>query len=378
MSSSELLPPEVSQTVEALWGIQLQPAGCPVCNRAFLIESARTGSPCPNCAAGKLESQPALLRREAPELLVPFRKGRAEVQPVIEGFVKPVWLKPKDFNTQSLLSRVVPVYWPMWLVDCDINGHWQAEAGFDYQVKSSQEFFKNSSWQSRDIVETRVRWEPCLGQIERHYENIAAPAMNDHQALINAVGEYDRTQAGSYQSEMLGHAVLLVPDLLPENAWPIAQSNLNKAAAQECQQAASAQHLRNFSIHANYSKLNWTQILYPMYLTYYLDDDGHPQVIRFNGQTGAISGPRMASQRKGWTWALISLGVGLGLFLLGLLGFALSPIFPPASVIAVLLITLAFITAVFAILPVVWPWQWNRNQKVSGARGAPRIMMKRD
>jgi hypothetical protein len=363
MAPNESLPIDVIQSVESLWGTPLQPAGCPACKKAFLIEAARIGNLCPNCAAGNLKLQPALLRREAPELLVPFRKGRAEIQPILASFVKGIWLKPKDFNIQNLLNRVVPVFWPMWLVDCALKGEWQAEAGFDYQVKSSQEFFRDNAWRSRDVVETRVRWEPRLGQINREYENIAVPAPDDYQALIRATGEYDRSQAAPYQANRLGHAVLLVPDLQPENVWPTAQSNLNKAAAQECQRAASAQHLRNFSISANYRNLNWTQILLPMYMTYYKDDEGHPQIVRLNGLTGSIAGPRLASQRKGWIWAGISLGAGLALFLLGLLGFALSPLFPPASILAVVLITLAFIASIFAILPVVWPWQWNRNQK---------------
>ena len=35
---------EESQTV---WGLDLQPAGCPTCRRTFLAEAGRLGQPCP-------------------------------------------------------------------------------------------------------------------------------------------------------------------------------------------------------------------------------------------------------------------------------------------------------------------------------------------
>ena len=363
MTTMKLPETKIIEAVESAWDGTLQPAGCRNCGQVFLVESPRIGQICPNCAQGKLESQPALLRTEPPELVIPFEKKRPEVQAILVNFVNEVWLRPDDLKAERLLERVVPVYWPMWLVDSDVRGNWKAEIGYDYQVKSSQESYASGGWHSRDVIETRIRWEPRLGKLERHYDNISAPALNEHKQLLEQTGGYRRIQARPYDLEQIGHAALRLPDLHPESAWPMAQTSLQRAAAEECLQAAGGQHVRNFDIQAEYGAPNWTQLLHPLFMSYYSDDEGHRHPVYINGQNGTISGVRMASQRKGWIWAGILAGIGVISFLLGLLGFVLSPMLPALGVVGVLFEILAFALAASSLIPVIYPWQWNRKQK---------------
>jgi hypothetical protein len=362
MNSPAFPPTQVIESAATLWGAALQPAGCAQCRQAHLVEAVRLGQPCPNCARGQLAAQPASLRPEPPELLVPFSKSHQDVRPALAHFAREVWLRPDDLDADKMLQRAVPVYWPMWLVDSDVEGAWQAETGFDYQVKSSQESYTGSSWTTQDVVETRIRWEPRLGQINRHYDNIAVPAISDHQELTRQAGAYQVAQAVAYAPPQVAGAALRVPDLPPESAWPLAQANLDKAAAEECRQAADAPHLRNFSLRAAYENLHWTQLLLPLYATYYTDDDGQPRPVYINGQTGAIGGVRLASQRKGWMWAGITLGVAAAVFILALLVSAVGLVFPPAIVFGVIVGIAAVAIACAAIVPAAWPWQWNRKQ----------------
>ncbi len=352
---------QVFEADAAVWGAPLQPAGCPTCRQAFLVEATRLGQACPNCARGELESQPARLRPEAPELLAPFRYTPANLRPGLEKFVKEVWLRPEDFETDKLLQRAVPLYWPMWLVDSNVTGNWQAEAGFDYQVKSSQESYASGGWSTREVVETRIRWEPRAGQIQRHYDNVAAPALSDQARLSKLVGPYQREQTTVYQPEQVKGAVVRIPDLPPESAWPLAQTQLDEAAAAECQQAAGAQHLRNFTVQAEYQSLHWTQLLLPLYVTWYTDDQGQPHPVYLNGQSGVIGGMRLASQKKGWQWAGLLLAIAAVTFILALLCAGLGLAFPPVMVLGILLGIVALVLACAAIVPAAWPWQWNRK-----------------
>jgi len=361
MPDPEMPAVAIVDAAENLWGLPLQPAGCPQCGRTYLVEAARLGQTCPGCAASRLEPQPVRLRPEPPELLIPFQKTPADLRPIIERFVKPVWLRPGDFNTRLLLRRLTPIYWPMWLVDADLSGDWQAEMGFDYQVKSSQESYTQSGWKTRDQIETRIRWESRLGQLTRHYDNAAAPALNDHDAVSALVGASQRASAQAYRPQALSQTVIRAPDLHPENAWPLAQTALHQAAASECCQAAQAQHVRNYAIHAAYANLNWTQLLQPMYATYYLDDQGRPQIVLVNGQSGAIGGPRRASQSKGCLWSAIGLGAAAFLLLVYLLLVVLGQSTPGLSSLAVMTLCLALGVGGLAVFPTVWPVQWNRS-----------------
>ena len=93
------------------------------------------------------------------------------------------------------------------------------------------------------------------------------------------------------------------------------------------------------------------------------DDDGQPQFVYINPQTGTIGGLRLASQRKGWRWAGISLGLALLALVIGLVSFAASPVLPPLSLLGFLACAAALALGIFAIIPAVWPWQWNRQQR---------------
>ncbi len=120
--------------------------------------------------------------------------------------------------------------------------------------------------------------------------------------------------------------------------------------------------MRSYAIHASYQNLNWTQLLLPLYFTYYQDDNGVIHPIYVNGQSGVIGGARLASQRKGWVYAGALAGVGLVLFLIGLLMAVLGVAMPPVAILGVLLIIAGVAACVGAIFPAAWPWQWNRKQ----------------
>jgi hypothetical protein len=230
-------------------------------------------------------------------------------------------------------------------------------------VKSSKEYYGGAGWQSRDVIETRIRWEPRLGQLSRHYDNIAAPALSNHTNLMLRLGNYRFDQVVPYKPEQVGGACFHVPDLQPENAWTQAKTKLDLAAGDECRQAAQAQHVRNFVAQASYDKLNWTQQLLPMYVTYYTDDAGQPHMVYINGQNGSISGARLASQRKGWITAGICAVAAALTFIVALLFAALGAVVPVIAVLGVLLFVLAFAIGLFTIIPAVYPWQHNRRQQ---------------
>lgn len=354
---------DLVEAIETAWETSLHPAACPHCGQVYLLPAPPAEQPCPTCAHPTLHPQPALLRQEPPELLIPFHLELSEVRPILEAFVKPVWLRCTDFTTEILLQRVIPVYWPMWLVDSDVLGDWEAEVGFNYEVQSSQERYSAEGWQSQAVIETRVRWETRVGQLQRRYENIAVPALNDHYPLVQQIGPYQEDRAIAYDPALLNGATLRVPDLQPRHAWPDAQMNLARAAADECRQSAQAEHIRSFSLSADYESLHWTQRLHPLYVTYYTDDQGQRHPIYLNGQSGAISGLRLASQRRGWTYAAIAGAVASILLLVGILLLFLSTMLAQLQAIGMVIILLAVPIGLSGLALVAWPWQWNRQQQ---------------
>jgi len=361
----------ILQENQTLWNTDRQPAGCSQCERVFLVFAEQIDALCPICRTGKLTPQPAHIRPGEPEKMLPFMLDQARLRTIYQGFVSGVWIRPEDFTPENLLSRTVPIFWPMWLVDADIKGHWQMEAGFDYQVESAKEVYQDGRWVSRKQIEDRIRWEPRLGEIDTQVNNIPVPALEDHHNRWGVTGKYPIEEMQAVQLDRLTNAPIECPDLPPEDAWPLAKPHIDRAAGEICRKAAGAQHQKNFAIKADYPKQNWSQLLLPAYTTYYLDDEGQPQIVIVNGQTGQIAGPRLASRKRGLRIAGIIAGAAGLLFLLALAGLLLTAVFPPAGIVAALLGVLGFALGIAALVPAIWPAQWNRKQE-----DAPRLAQK--
>ena len=355
MNTPSLPPVEIIPEASQLWGASLQPAGCPVCATAFLIAGDPAQQRCPACWRANLQAQPARLRPEAPELVIPFPKTAQDYRIQAQKFVQPVWLRPDDLQAENLIHRAVAIYLPHWLVDGNVCGDWQAQVGYDYQVQSSQERYTGSNWQVQKVVETRIRWEPRLGQIERRYENLAAPASSLAGEIRKRIGAPNPKEGHPYQPELLKSALVRIPDLPPESAWPIARTRFDQSAAESCQHAAAGQHIEQFKIDAEYRDLNWTQLLQPYYASAYQDDDGRLQMILINPFSGELSGPRLASTRKAWMLGGVSILIAVILLVIGLIAI-------PLSVLGILAIIFGLGAAVLALAPVLWAWNWNRQQ----------------
>ena len=351
---------EQSQTS---WQTDHRPAGCPSCKRAFLVPADRISASCPLCRSSTLNPQPAHLTINQPEKLLPFKTNQSKLKQIYTEFVSGIWLIPEDFSAESLLKRTQTVFWPMWLVDSDIDGHWQMEAGFDYQVQSAKEVYSGGEWHSRKEIEKRIRWEPRLGTAEIHVDNICVPALEEHHNRLQETGAYPLDRALPFTNAQLDNTIIEVPDLTPREAWRLARPQVQRELGKICISASGADHQKDFTIQAEYHKLNWTQFLLPMYTTHYLDDEGSPRVLVVNGVTGSIHGPRLASRKRGLRLAGIMAGIAGAVLLIALIGLLLAAVFPPAGLIAAFLGVLGFGVGLSAILPAVWPGQHNRKQR---------------
>ncbi len=352
--------------LRAIWGADLHAVGCAHCGLVHLVPAdweAWGATRCPACLAERLAPQPARLRPEPPELVVSFSSDLTPVtlKTNLSRWLRPVWLRPPDLQVGHLMARLIRVYLPRWLVDARVTALWQARLGFDYQVESTQErFAEGQGWKVRRLKETRVRWEPRVGRLQRDYANLTVPALEDGQErqAMARLGGYRLQEAVPYAPASLADAAVRAPSLLPDEAWPLARAALDRAVADDCQRAAGAQHSDEFELKAEYADLNWTQLLLPVYVTFYRDEGGRLVPVWINGQTGRIGGLRRASTRQAWRLTLGGAVLAAVIFGLGAL-LSLLKVAAPGSA----LMMLGFVLAFVATLPVIWAWQFNQANR---------------
>ncbi len=348
------------------WGTEVVIAVCPHCDWRYIVPAEKATLRCPHCFSADLEpvtegvEQLPYLR--PPELVTPFTATKTVADERIEKFADGIPFAPRDLNPEALRGRVQPLYLPMWLVDGDVAATWEAEIGFNYGVVSHQERYSDGSgWATQQVQETRIRWEPRVGQLERHYDNIVAPALEQHVAMEQALGVYALDNTQPYAAGTLERALVRLPDRAPQAAWTDAAPAFQATAGEECRQAASADHIRQFRWSPAYTGQQWTLLLLPLYATYYLDDEGQPRPVLINGQSGRVYGVRRASMQRAQHTALIIVAIATVLFLLslaaGVAGLAVPPLLAAGGIGGVI----ALCVGLGAIIPIVRAWQFNRR-----------------
>jgi hypothetical protein len=343
--------------VSAVWDAPLVAVHCSDCGEAHLVPEDAIPSRCPFCLQGPVALQPAYLREEPPEQVLPYGVSEQGLTGILERWAKGIWFRPADLKASELTKRAQRYLVPLWLVDGHVEAAWRADVGFDYQVVSYQDRYSDGAgWSSQEVKETRVRWEPRVGRLNRRYENVPAPALDDHRALMARLGTYDLNQREEYSPEAVTGAAVRIPSLEPEAAWPGAEAALVRTAQAECRQAATADHIRDFAVEAEYSELNWTLLLLPAYVTWYEEGEQTWPVL-VNGQSGRVSGARRASAHKANVTSLVLGAIALMLFIVG----GLLALIPVIAAVGIVIAVIGLLLGIVAPIPAIGVWVFNRR-----------------
>jgi hypothetical protein len=349
------------------WGARLDAAVCEKCDWSYLLPAGSPPQRCPHCYQTTLtpieESFEQLAYTQPPELVIKAAVTQESVAAQIQKFAKGIPFSPKDLTPENLAARLRYTYIPLWLVDGQVQATWQAEMGFDYQVVSHREKYDAGSWNTEQVKETRIRWEPRLGRLNRSYHNRHAPALEEEPLLEKQLGTYKLDKAEPYRPDALSQTFIRLPNRPPQDAWPAAEPAFLAAGTDECRQASEADHIRDFRWSPHFHNRNWTQLLRSAYTTYYLDDDNRPHPVLINGQSGYISGSRRASMHRARRMTLVILIIAVFIFFLGTT-LAAAGFFFEATIlsIGVAALTISLIVAFISLLPVAVAWNFNRQQ----------------
>lgn len=347
------------------WGVSLYPSHCARCHAEFLVPPDAGAPICPNCLTARLEPIPSLRHAVPPELIVPFSAADATLNANLERWRRDVPFKSASLGLSALRKQLTAVYVPMYLADASVWGSWNAQMGFDYLVASSEERYSSGGWVSQRVNETRIRWEPRAGDISRKYDNIPAPAVENHAALMAALGDtgtfpFDTSRARPFSTDALANALVRTAEIEDAAAWKIALRELERRAADDCCTAANAQHREQYVLRAAYSEPLWTLLLLPTFVTGYIDDENRWVPVRINGQTGFVSGQKRASMKRAQSWAL---GLGLAAllaFVITVLLALASVMVPPILTVTGLLLVVTLVLSLAAPVPLIVAWQYNR------------------
>ncbi|MBN2800373.1 MAG: hypothetical protein JXX28_14635 [Deltaproteobacteria bacterium] len=341
-------------------GVGLVPVACERCGQGMLAPEPLPL--CPVCGANALSAADLRSLQGAPELWVPPTVEREALEDIFRQARRPVPLPGRSSAPEQLALDARLVLWPLWLVDARARGSWAAEVGFAVEVESAREQFADGRWTTQRFVEVRDQWDNRLGTVDLPLENTAAPALRRHEELLVGLGPgWEGTT--EWQDLLGGRACVLLPNLSPTEAWPLAQGAVEARLGAKIAEAAGGRNIRALRLQVGYDALHWTWLLRPAWSVSYLDDAGAPRVLWVDGVSGQVCGTIAASTRRGNWYALVLLSLALGLaalaLLLGVAGILLFPLW----IVAGALLFLAVFPAVGAVLAFMAPRTWNAQHQ---------------
>jgi hypothetical protein len=365
-------PTSLPSDLTAAWGNELAAAVCEHCDWSYLLPVEATPERCPHCFETALNPLMAhvdhLPHHAPPESVLPFTVSEDALAQSIKAFARGIPFPPYDLRPDSLRTRLETLYLPKWLVDGAVTATWQAEVGFDYEVVSHQAQYEQvrSTWRSQEVIESRIRWEPRLGRLDRTYHNIPAPALEESSEIESKLGKYDLDPARPYQPETVTGTTVRLPSRSTADAWSEACPGFQATAAEECRRAASADHIRSYRWEPTFDSQHWTLLLLPAYSTYYLDDEKKPQPLLFHGQSGRVSGERRASLKRAQRTMWIIIVIAVTLFIVSLLGTVASVLAPGLLVIGLLGLITSLFVGLASLVPIIIVWRFNRTEAQKG------------
>ncbi len=364
--------PDLSSTLTEAWGDELEPIICENCDWQFLRPIGHLSPYCPYCyeeTLVPLTEESDLSLSHTPELIIPFAVPSPRLDQTIQQFAETIRFAPSDLTVKNLQARMKQVYLPVWLVDSDVEATWQAEVGFNYDTVTHEDRFDENrgGWVSRQKTDTRIRWEPRVGQLQRHYHNIPAPALDEHQRVQRQLGAYDYKQASAYEPKIATQSFIRLPNRLPEDAWPEALPEFQVKATEECRRACQVAHIRKFRWQADFQNQHWTFLLMPLYSTFYLDDEQTPRPVLIHGQTGRINGHRQASIIRARQMTYIIEALAAVIFTVSVILMLIGLAFPPLIVVGIIGLIIGLVISALGLIPIFMAWQFNQNQQPSNS-----------
>ncbi|HFC12507.1 MAG TPA: hypothetical protein ENJ56_06645 [Anaerolineae bacterium] len=351
----------------AQWHQHLHIVGCQSCGQLYLAPAQLVATNCPLCPNETLQEveSPTIYTEQLvePELVVPYAVSAETVNKSIRDFANSYYFTPQDLTTHNLQARMQRILLPMYLVDSDVETEWQAEIGFDYQVVSHVEQYQHGGWQSSEKKETRVRWEQRTGTLQRHYDNVRAPALEQHAEIVTVLGKFQTWQTEPFVPDHAADSLIQLPDREQADAWSDAEPLLLQRVEKECMQASKGQHIRQFKWQPTITNKHWTTLLLPTFTTYYLDDQGERIPIIIHGRNGNVTGEKIGSSQLAKRTSL-ALGIAaLICFVIYLVGY-----FTTTAGIAPLFLLFALILGLSTLYPFYYVNKLNNKSPLNSPR----------
>ncbi len=276
------------------WGAERKSVKCTKCGATTTFDPGVSASRCAFCATPAVVEAPTMSDHVRPAGLLPFAVDRNAASKSFRSWVAGLWFRPNDLKTKSSVTAMQGVYVPFWTFDALTHNRWTAEAGHRYTVQVQA--LVNGKTVMRS--ETRIRWEPAAGFLEKSFDDVPVPASKGlPPGLARGVEPFPTGGLVPYDPQYLSGFLAEEYAVDLPDAVAVAKERMTHEVYAACGAQVPGDTHRNLSVSTAWSGVTCKNALLPLWISAY-EYGGKPFRFLVNGVTGKVDGNAPFSAAK--------------------------------------------------------------------------------
>lgn len=281
---------------------------CPSCGAQIVTDGTTAATFCFYCH-NSVVLQGRLSGQYRPDGVIPFAIDREGAVQRFRDWIKHKRFLPRAFVKESQIEKLCGVYFPYWMVDCDVRAQMEAMA-------TRIRVWRTGKW---EYTETKYFRLSRAGEI--HLQDLTHNALKKADVqLAQGVLPYDFSAVKPFTMRYLSGFLAEKRDVEREELGGVVQADINQYSSNLLMgTAAGYDMVKPTSVTAEVAKDDWRYTLLPVWTMTYRDRKGTLYYYSLNGQTGKVCGKlpvnyiKLASVCAGISAAVFALLSAIGL-----------------------------------------------------------------
>lgn len=271
------------------WGDAVKSLHCQSCGAHTHLSEKDVSTTCPFCGS-KHVSREVATGGISPHAVVPFKLSRKEAYDRFNHWIKRRFFAKKAIKNARDEERLKGVYIPYWHFNIDASSHYRCSIGYNYTVTVTKQVYENGKSVTKQVQETRIRWETKMGHIDCAFVDMLSNASTQfNTSKINALEPFDFREAKPYDPGFLSGFSAERYSLSLNDGFEQLKPTIHNEIVEAIRRKHHGDHIRNAQLSTDFTKVDFEHVLLPIWLSSYLYRNKTYQ-FAINGQTGEVQG----------------------------------------------------------------------------------------
>ncbi|MDA0658696.1 MAG: hypothetical protein O2931_08145 [Planctomycetota bacterium] len=265
--------------------------GCDGCGASMSYDASAGALRCPFCGSEKLKIKPPAKTLQ-PDWVVPFIVEKRQAEELLRLWLGKGFWRPARVVTESVVTKIAPVYAPYWDFSARTYTHWTADV-------------------AKEGFVGRGDWRPVTGNHQGTYRGLLVGASGVlTQQETAELCPFDVSASVPFEQVNLHGFMVEQFSVSRKYARPLARHGIEDQERNACAGTYLRKRFRNLRVSVRIADMSSHPVLLPVWVIAYRYQ-GRPYRSVINGQTGQICGEVPFSNMK------LVLIVGLAILAVG-------------------------------------------------------------